>query len=127
MQPNERTRGLTQGEIQEFRRVLLELRATLAREVGRIERETLEPSGGARFQPIDESIEETSIDVELEALATEDELGYAVNEALERITEGRFGLCVGCGRPITRERLALLPYARDCRDCAQEREAEAGG
>ncbi|MBI5361992.1 MAG: TraR/DksA C4-type zinc finger protein, partial [Planctomycetes bacterium] len=94
--------------------------------VGRIEREALEPSGGARFQPVDESIEETALDVELEALATEDALGYAVNEALERITEGRFGLCAGCERPIARERLALLTYARDCRDCAQEREDEAG-
>lgn len=126
MQPSERKHALSPREVQEFQRVLLDLRTTLARAVGVIEREALEPSGGARFQPVDESIEETALDVELEALATEDELGYAVNDALARIAEGRFGLCTTCERPIARERLALLPYAPECRACAQARESEAG-
>ncbi|MBK7878006.1 MAG: TraR/DksA C4-type zinc finger protein [Planctomycetes bacterium] len=117
MRRNAQVQALTPRELQDFERKLLELRAALQREVGRIERDALEPSGGARFQPVDESIEETSLDAELEALATQDELGYAVNEALERLTDGRFGQCVECGRPIARERLALLPYARECRDC----------
>ena len=117
MPSSPRTHALTPRELHEFERQLLELRAKLAREVGKIERDSLEPSGGERSQPIDESVEETSLEVELEALATEDELGYAVNEALERLATGRFGTCADCGVPIARERLALLPYARECRDC----------
>lgn len=41
----------------------------------------------------------------------------AVDAALRRIDEGRFGLCRRCGRPIADERLEALPWAAECIDC----------
>lgn len=87
--------------------------------VERIEQEALEPSGGARFQSDDESIEEAQLEEDLDLLAAEDDLGYEAREALERIADDTFGLCEGCGEWISRQRLALLPYARLCAGCAQ--------
>ena len=40
-----------------------------------------------------------------------------VNEALERIEEGMYGVCANCGKPIMAERLEALPYAEFCIDC----------
>ncbi len=37
-----------------------------------------------------------------------------VQKALERIDEGRFGLCERCGNPIEKARLKALPYASLC-------------
>jgi DnaK suppressor protein len=108
---------LSPEEIREYRRRLLEHLASLADEVKEIEQSALQPSGGTRFQSIDESIEEAELDVELNALEVEDRLGYEVREALERIQEGSFGQCESCGRAISRSRLDVLPHARRCTSC----------
>ncbi|MDQ2982763.1 MAG: TraR/DksA C4-type zinc finger protein [Actinomycetota bacterium] len=41
----------------------------------------------------------------------------AIDEALERIEAGTFGICSNCGKPIEPERLELLPYATLCIEC----------
>jgi RNA polymerase-binding transcription factor DksA len=47
----------------------------------------------------------------------------AINAALQRIGDGRFGICVRCGQPISRERLDAVPHAPLCMNCV----AEIGG
>lgn len=43
----------------------------------------------------------------------------AAREALDRVEDGSYGRCVRCGRPIAAERLAALPLAVTCIDCAR--------
>ena len=57
-----RARALTGREIGGFRRRLLEEFRTHASEVEAVEAEALEPSGGARFQDVDESGEESALE-----------------------------------------------------------------
>jgi DnaK suppressor protein len=40
-----------------------------------------------------------------------------VDEALGRLDDGTFGMCVRCGQPIAPERLEALPWAARCIDC----------
>ncbi|MFH8369645.1 TraR/DksA family transcriptional regulator [Streptomyces sp. NPDC018031] len=40
-----------------------------------------------------------------------------VEAALQRMDEGRYGICHRCPRPIDRERLAVVPQARFCAHC----------
>ena len=49
-----------------------------------------------------------------------------VDEALERIEGGNFGLCELCGEPIVRERLRAMPHARNCIECQRESERNGG-
>lgn len=42
-----------------------------------------------------------------------------VEEALERLDTGTYGVCRSCGRPIAPERLAAIPWAATCIDCAR--------
>jgi len=42
-----------------------------------------------------------------------------VEEALERLKAGSYGTCRSCGRPIGDERLAAIPWAATCIDCAR--------
>jgi RNA polymerase-binding transcription factor DksA len=37
-----------------------------------------------------------------------------IDEALERIRDGSFGLCENCDKPIVKGRLEAIPYARLC-------------
>ncbi len=48
-----------------------------------------------------------------------------IDDALERIQEGDYGICDSCGMEIAEERLRTLPFTRLCRDCQQEQEREA--
>ena len=40
-----------------------------------------------------------------------------VEDALERIENGTYGICNSCKRPIDVDRLKVLPEVRDCADC----------
>jgi DnaK suppressor protein len=42
-----------------------------------------------------------------------------VNEALDRLEQGKFGSCVECGDGISKSRLQAIPYTRHCINCAR--------
>lgn len=41
-----------------------------------------------------------------------------VEQALDRLEHGSYGVCLECGSEISSARLKALPYARKCMDCA---------
>jgi DnaK suppressor protein len=45
-----------------------------------------------------------------------------IEDALQRLTEGTFGLCEECEKPIPLSRLQALPYATECIDCKRKNE-----
>lgn len=45
-----------------------------------------------------------------------------IDSALDRIRQGKYGLCAGCGREIPQARLEALPYALMCVSCASAEE-----
>ncbi len=49
------------------------------------------------------------------------ELGH-IEEALERMKEGRYGDCDVCDKPIPLARLQAVPYATACIACARQKE-----
>ena len=46
----------------------------------------------------------------------------AIDDALERIEEGTFGVCEDCGGEIPLGRLEVMPFAATCRDCKSKQE-----
>jgi DnaK suppressor protein len=52
-----------------------------------------------------------------------------VEEALDRLESGDYGICLACDEPIAEKRLQALPWARYCVDCQDGMGAEvmAGG
>lgn len=56
----------------------------------------------------------------LSAMSEADRLAAArVVEALRRLDQGSYGSCVVCGEDIDHDRLAVLPEADRCIECAQ--------
>lgn len=45
-----------------------------------------------------------------------------IDAAMARIDSGEYGICRDCGMEIDPRRLAALPYALYCTECAQRRE-----
>jgi RNA polymerase-binding transcription factor DksA len=44
-----------------------------------------------------------------------------IDNALEKIDTGTYGICERCGKPIGEDRLAAMPMARLCIQCASAR------
>jgi DnaK suppressor protein len=43
-----------------------------------------------------------------------------VEEALDRLDTGDYGICLGCDEPIAEKRLQALPWARYCVRCQEQ-------
>jgi len=74
-----------------------------------------------------QDFEEAAIDVtemedERALRENERELLNEVEQALERIKQGTYGICTNCGRPIDERRLEALPWASLCIVCEGELE-----
>lgn len=54
-------------------------------------------------------------------LLTEEQLAM-IDEALEAVKNGTYGICHVCGREISPERLEIIPYAALCQDCKKKNE-----
>jgi hypothetical protein len=50
----------------------------------------------------------------------------AIEDALARISAGRFGACEVCKQPISKARLEAVPWTRVCRDCKEEQSPHTG-
>ena len=46
-----------------------------------------------------------------------------IDEALQRLEDSEYGICLDCGEPIPRKRLEAKPYAKYCTQCKSKREA----
>ena len=94
---------------------LQERLARLLRRVGRIEGDLR----SAHDRDSEERAAELENDDVLEGL---DAMTLAevreIRAALTRIDRGQFGICSTCGRPISRERLVVVPTAVTCIACA---------
>lgn len=98
---------------------------TLTENVAKIESNVMEPSGDPDGQLADEGADDAALERENATLAVEDSLLYEVQDALDRVAAGTYGICEVCEKPIEKERLAVIPHARTCVACARDDE-EAG-
>ncbi len=86
---------------------------------------------GARLKRVGETLDEPADpDLADQAVELEDDevlegIGRAsqrevrlLQEALDRIAKGTYGICEACGAQISTARLDVVPYAVLCRDCA---------
>jgi RNA polymerase-binding protein DksA len=110
-------------DTERFRKVLLDERERVTL--------TVENLHEANSWSLEEETEEETYDNHLADSATATlnrEIDYSleensehvlsgINEALDRIENGTFGRCAGCGKQIAEERLEALPYATRCIEC----------
>ena len=61
-------------------------------------------------------------DVEHAVLGIKTETVLRMDEALQRLGAGAYGLCSECGQEISDQRLLALPFAIRCRDCEEHAE-----
>jgi len=58
----------------------------------------------------------------LEQVSSQQLIITNINEALRAIEKGSYGVCDTCGELISKQRLSVLPFAKNCIKCQSEME-----
>jgi len=119
---------MTATEKDTYRQRLVALADRLSWDVTELEEEALQPtggeaSGGLSNVPLhlgDLGSHQFEKEMSLDLVGKEEQILAEAKEAIERIDAGTFGRCEHCRKPISRERLAAVPYARYCIACADK-------
>src|SRR6516164_6740703 len=77
---------------------------------------TTEP-GSKSGDWIDQSSQESDLHVRLALKQTDSKLLRAIEEAIHRIDQGVYGVCMECENEIAPARLEAVPWTRVCIDC----------
>lgn len=73
--------------------------------------------------PLDEAVQLAQREQAAVVVSADTRLLREIEEALERIDAGEYGVCVDCGARIGTKRLKALPWAARCLACQEAQEA----
>ena len=68
----------------------------------------------------DQASGNNEVHIQLKLKQTDAKILQAINEALERIEKGTYGVCRDCGEPIAEARLNAIPWTRVCITCKEK-------
>ena len=104
---------------------LMEMRARLLSEIDADMRAEREGNKDEGMDTYDLASEERDREINFILSDRERNKLQQIDEALERIDGGSYGICESCGLEIAEPRLEALPFTQLCHDCQQEQEREA--
>ena len=120
---------LSKRELERFRAMLIKKRAELVGDVNTMENEALRGQSGALSNSPNHMAEQGSEAYDqalsLDLAAADRKLIREIDDALQRIKDGTYGLCLMTGNPIKPDRLEELPWARYSIEAARELERQA--
>ncbi len=104
--------------VEKMKKSLLELKKQILESLAENNTEYKQIVDGMRAQDVIDIASDVVDSRMLETMSTKDSNRLtAINNALTRIEQGKYGLCLKCGKKIPKERLAALPYAALCINC----------
>lgn len=115
-------RHLSAADLKRFQEMLLAKRREILNNVSEIEQEALRKSrldatGDLSSMPIhmaDLGTDNYEQEFVLGLMDSERQLLREIDDALQRIEDGTYGICEGTGKPIPKARLRAQPWARHC-------------
>lgn len=112
---------LTKRELKQYEKLLWELRDRISEEMNFLSGDNVSGSakngnGGDINRNGGDAGDQGSANFDREfaltLLSSESDVIYEIDQALQRIKDGTYGICEMSGQPIERERLKAIPYAR---------------
>jgi DnaK suppressor protein len=103
---------------------LLEMRRQVLREMSDDLRQGREGSKEEGMDTYDLASEERDREINFILTDRDRDKLQAIQEALERVANGSYGICESCEQEISQARLGALPFTRMCVNCQAEHEKE---
>lgn len=114
---------LTKKDLQKFRDLLLAKRNELLGSFSSMEREALKSESSdlskLPMHMADLGTDNYDRDFTLGLMDSERKLLREIDEALDRIENGNYGICIGSGKMIPKPRLEAIPWAKYCVEYAR--------
>jgi DnaK suppressor protein len=118
---------LSKAELDEFRKMLMDKRRALLGDMSGMEAETFRTNRQDRsgdlsnipIHPADVGTDNFEQEFTLGLLESERTLMREIDEALDRVKDGTYGVCLGTGKPIDKARLRARPWAKYCIEYAR--------
>ena len=104
---------------------MLEERRNDIKEKLRSLRETLPVQAATVTDAEEQSVNDFVQDVELALMEMKSETLTKIDEAIQRLEDGRYGTCSECDTEISEARLKALPFATLCIHCQEQEESRA--
>jgi DnaK suppressor protein len=105
--------------LKKYKRILLSKRAEITASP---DRSTAADETQRTGDWVDHSSQENDLHVNLALKQTDTKLLRAIDEALQRVEQGTFGICMDCEEPIAEARLDAVPWTRVCIDCKEKQD-----
>jgi len=119
----ESTEGNRYGALKE---ILLAKREALIQEIKQQLGQSLTDEQQRRLEAAMDSGDQALVDLEREMGISLQEMRnrerQLIDDALDSLDEGSYGMCADCGDEISEKRLLALPFARLCVNCQSKRE-----
>jgi RNA polymerase-binding transcription factor len=105
-------------DIQKFRRTLEALLRVLEQPLGKRDQIAIEPSGDA----LDQVQGAANREMAVRQLESESGRLRELRQAIRRVDEGTYGVCIRCDSEISVKRLNAVPWAAYCLNCQDQAE-----
>ena len=126
---------MTKKELEFFKNLILKKKSDLFAELGYLESSSMsstskDQSGDLSsysFHMADQGTDTMDREMAFTFASREGRYLHHLNEALERIEKGTYGLCRSCGGEIGKARLDAVPHATQCIKCKNAEEKKQRG
>lgn len=106
-------------------RNLIELRERMLNRQGNLVKDAADEQPGFSLHMADAGTDSYDRDFALSRISSEQDAVYEIDEALNRIRNGSYGICEATGKSIEPRRLEAIPWTRFCK--AAEKDFEKSG
>jgi DnaK suppressor protein len=125
---------MKQQDLEFFRKLLLKKREEALKELGNFNeggtasnlKEAAKENSAYSFHMADQGTDTMENEKAAFFATHEGRYIYHLEQALDRIAKGTYGICQECGEEIGRARLEAVPHARLCIECKSKEEQNAG-
>ena len=125
MKKSSESKRMNAREIKKFKEQLIRLKEELLSLVRKTTENEKEYPSSEVGDSIDQAADSSARELLFELNHGERQRLEAIERALKKIEQGRFGICEKCKDIITKKRLKAVPYARFCIKCKAKMEKPA--
>lgn len=121
---------MNKRDLQKFKKLLTNKKETLVKELDYYEDNAMKVSSrdgsgdlsGVSYHLADQASDSQDREQAFQLASREGKYLYYLEEALEKIEQGTYGICVSCKKLIPKARLEAVPTAKMCLPCKTAKE-----
>lgn len=123
---------MAKAELKKYKELLLKEREKIGGGLNHIAQDTLKTSqrdasgdlSGYSFHMADMASDNYEVEFSLGRASDDQDVLYAIDEALKRVEDGTYGNCPQCGKQIPKKRLKAIPHTELCITCQGKNESK---